>query len=73
MNENHILIINMEVNGLAEKSGLKVGDQILSINNIEAGKGDNCEVVRLFGEIDGKSTQNEVTVKRDNEILKFKL
>ncbi|MHC1774918.1 MAG: PDZ domain-containing protein [Lentimicrobium sp.] len=73
MNDNHILVINMEVNGPAEKAGLKVGDQILSINNIEADKGDNCEVVRLFGDIDGKSTQNDVVVKRNNEILKFKL
>lgn len=73
MDNNNILVINLEVNSPAEKAGIKIGDQILSINNIEADKGDNCEVVRLLSEIDGKSTRNEVTIKRDNEILKFRL
>jgi C-terminal processing protease CtpA/Prc len=73
MDENIIMVINMEVDGPAEKAGLKVGDQILSINNIKADEEDNCEVVKLFSEIYGNSTHNEVTVKRGNEILKFKL
>jgi len=73
MDGNTILVINMEVNGPAEKAGLKVGDQILSINNMDADKRDNCEVVRMISEIDGKSTQNEVTIKRGNEIMKFTL
>jgi len=73
MNDNNILVINLEVDGQAEKAGLKVGDQILSINNIKANEGDNCEVVKLISEIDGNSTQNEVTVKRGNEIMKFTL
>jgi hypothetical protein len=73
MNDNKILIINMDLNGLAEQAGLKIGDQILSINNIETDTGDNCEVVRLFAEIDGKPTGNKVTIKRNNEILNFEL
>ncbi|NTW26385.1 MAG: PDZ domain-containing protein, partial [Lentimicrobium sp.] len=65
--------INLTVNGLAEKAGLKVGDQIISIDNIKANEGDNCEVVRLISELDGKSMQHNLIIKRGTETLSFQL
>jgi len=55
----------------AEKAGLKVGDKIISINNISAETGDICEIEKIFRKLDGKSTNNKIIVRRGNDILSF--
>jgi hypothetical protein len=57
----------------AEKAGLKVGDKIISINNISAETGDICEIEKIFSRLDGKNTNNKIIVRRGNEILNFTL
>ena len=66
-----ILIINLTINSPAEKAGLKIGDQLIKINNTVANQGNNCETLKLFSKIDGTSSDNEITVQRGNDILKF--
>ena len=66
-----ILIINLTMNSPAEKAGLKIGDQLIKINNTVAKQGNNCETLKLFSKIDGTGSDNEITVKRGDETLKF--
>lgn len=70
---NGICIQNIFVNSIAEKAGLKVGDQIVSINSIKSDPSNNCDIVELFSNLDGRSINNEIVIKRGNEILKFVL
>jgi hypothetical protein len=66
-------IQNILVNSPAERAGLKVGDKIISINNISTDNYDKCEVEKIYGNLDGNLTNNEIIVKRGNELLKFVL
>ncbi len=64
-------IMNLYVNSIAEKAGLKIGDEIISINNIRIDEGDPCEIERIYSRLDGNKVDNEIIVKRGEEILKF--
>ncbi|MFH1120226.1 MAG: PDZ domain-containing protein [Bacteroidota bacterium] len=64
-------IMNIYVNSIAEKAGLKIGDEIISINNIRIDEGDPCEIERIYNDLDGNIVDNEIIVKRGEEILKF--
>ena len=66
-----ILIMNITMDSPAEKAGLKIGDQLIKINNTVAKQGNNCEMLKLFSKIDGTGSDNEITVKRGDETLKF--
>ncbi len=72
-NDNKIIVFVIQANSLAEKAGLKVGDQIVSIDDIKANEGDNCEAVRLISELDGKSLSHNIIIKRGTETLSFRL
>ncbi len=69
--DNTFTIAVLKVNSPAEKAGLKVGDQILSINNIKTDVDNNCEIINLLNGLDGSLTNNEVIVRRNNETLTF--
>ena len=71
--ENLISVAVLQVNSPAEKAGLKVGDQVLSINNIKSDPNNNCEIVKIFSELDSNNSNNEVVIKRGDETLKFVL
>lgn len=71
MESEKILIMNITMNSPAEKAGLKFGDQLIGINNTMVNHGTNCETLKLFSMIDGNDCNNEITVKRDGETLKF--
>ncbi|MGV8964274.1 MAG: PDZ domain-containing protein [Candidatus Saccharimonadaceae bacterium] len=73
LNNNKLTVAVLQVNSPAEKSGLKIGDQILSINSIIANESNNCEVEKLLKELDGSINNNEIVVKRGNETLKLTL
>jgi len=64
-------IMNLYVNSIAEKAGLKIGDEIISINNIRMDEGDPCEIEKIYNRLDGNRLDNEIIVKRGEEILKF--
>ena len=66
-----ILIMNLTMNSPAEKAGLRIGDQLIKINNTKANQGANCETLKVFNKIDGNGSDNEITIKRGDETLKF--
>jgi hypothetical protein len=66
-----LIVVNMVAGSLAEKAGMKIGDQIVSINNIRVDEINPCETYRTFEELGCESTGNEIIVKRRSEILKF--
>jgi len=66
-----LIVVNMVAGSLAEKAGIKIGDQILSINNIRVDEINPCETYRTFEELSCESTGNEMVVRREGEILKF--
>lgn len=71
--ENIITITVLQINSPAEKAGMRIGDQVLSINNIITNSENNCDVIKQLTELDGNLTNYQIIVKRDNEILKFVL
>jgi predicted aspartyl protease len=66
-------IQNIVVDSPAEKAGLKVGDRIISINHILSDSGDKCEIEKIYRDLDGTRTNNEIVVMRGSEVLKFVL
>lgn len=66
-----LIVVNMAAGSPAEKVGLKIGDQILSINNIRVDEINPCETYRTFEELSCESTGNVIIVKREGEIFKF--
>ena len=66
-----LIVVNMVAGSPAEKVGLKIGDQILSINNIRVDEINPCETYRTFEELSCESTGNVIIVKREGEIFKF--
>ena len=66
-----LIVVNMVAGSPAEKVGLKIGDQIVSINNIRVDEINPCETYRTFEELSCESTGNVIIVKREGEIFKF--
>lgn len=64
----------LEINALqlgspAERSGLKIGDRILSFNGIKSKNGENCDILHQIGEIEKTGKEIEIIVARGNETL----
>jgi hypothetical protein len=64
-------IQNILVGSPAERAGLKIGDEIVSINSISTDNYDKCEIEKIYSNIDGNLTNNEIIVKRGDELLTF--
>lgn len=71
-NLKHELIIQaMVVGSIAEVAGLKIGDEIISVNGLRVDSANICEIDNLYKNIDSAPTNNEIILKRGSEILKF--
>lgn len=68
-----IKVINLTADLNAEKSGIQIGDEILSINDISVDQEDKCSVLEKFEAMEWKSHTNVVTVKRNENVLKFEI
>jgi len=68
---NSFIIQALSIESPATEAGLKIGDQIISINGLRVDSVDICEIDNLFKDLDSNSSNNEITVKRGDEILKF--
>jgi predicted aspartyl protease len=66
-----VTIAIIRANSFAEKAGLKIYDEIISINGLRVDSLDICEIDELFKNLDRDSTNNEIMLKRGDEILKF--
>ena len=71
MENKKLIVVNMFAGSQAEKAGLKIGDQIVSINNIRVDEINPCKTFRTFEELSCESTGNVIIVKREGEIFKF--
>lgn len=68
-----VIVTIIKADSFAEKTGLKINDEILSINGLRVDSVDICEIDNLFKDLDSNSSNNEITVKRGDEILLFVL
>jgi predicted aspartyl protease len=71
VSDGNIEINSLQVGSPAEKTGLKIGDHIISINNIKAENGSNCEIIKTFSNAFHDENNNEIIIKRGEEILRF--
>lgn len=72
-NDQRIIISSLELNAIAEKIGLQIYDEILSINEIQTDQEDKCSVLEKFEAMEWKSQTNIITVKRNDKVLKFEI
>jgi predicted aspartyl protease len=71
--DGDIVINSLQLNSAAEKAGLKIGDRILSINDIKTKNGENCKIIQQLREIEMTDMHMEIIVRRGNETLTFLL
>jgi len=68
---NGIIVGAIRTGSPADIAKLKIGDQIISINNIEVNENDNCEVINIINMRNTNTTLLEMVVKRGRETLKL--
>jgi hypothetical protein len=73
LNNEEIIVVNIEKGSVAEKAGIKIGDHLISINDLLVDETASCETFRALQTIKFKPFDNEVTVRRNGEIIKFRL
>lgn len=66
-----VIVIVIKVDSFAEKAGLEINDEIISINGISIDASDPCKVDEVFNLMAGKENENTMIVKRGNETLTF--
>ena len=71
--DGSIRVINLTAGLNAEKAGLQIGDEILSINDIKTDQEDKCSVLEKFDAMEWKTQTNVITVKRNEKVLKFEI
>jgi hypothetical protein len=71
MDGNKVIVIVIKSNSFAEKAGLKINDEIISINGISLDASDPCKVDEIFNQMASKENGNRINVKRGNETLTF--
>lgn len=71
-NLNHEYIIQtLVVGSIAENAGLKIGDEVISINGLRVDSVNSCEIDNLYKDNSSELIINEVVLKRGDETLKF--
>lgn len=73
MKNRGFCVQNIFANSPAEQVGIKVGDEIISINEINSDKYSPCEISEVMANIKNQENGNIVTVKRGTETLSFRL
>lgn len=63
----------LQVNSPASRAGLKVGDQIISINGITPDQSNMCEYIKIISELDGSLTNYEAIILRNNNRIQITL
>ena len=66
-----VIVIVIKVDSFAEKAGLKINDEIISINGIPIDASDPCKVDEIFNLMADKENAKTMIVKRGNETLTF--
>ncbi|MBL7903740.1 MAG: PDZ domain-containing protein [Bacteroidales bacterium] len=72
-NNESIIVTSIKMNSIASTKGIQIGDEILSINDISVDQEDKCSVLEKFEAMEWKSHTNVVTVKRNENVLKFEI
>lgn len=73
LDNKEIIVVNIEAGSNAEKAGIKIGDQIVSIDEIQIDEIASCETFRALQTTKFKSSDNEVAVRRNGEVIKLRL
>ena len=68
---NKVIVIVIKANSFAEKAGLNVDDEIMSINGIPIDASDPCKVDEIFNLMANKENESTMVVKRGNDTLTF--
>ena len=68
-----VTVIVIKANSFAENAGLKVNDEIISINGVSLDASDPCKVDEVFNLMADKENKNTMIVKRGKESLTFML
>jgi hypothetical protein len=66
-----IIVSAIKTGSQAEMAKLKIGDQIISINNIKVNENNKCDVINLINMRNTNNTILEIVVRRDGETLKL--
>lgn len=68
--DNKIMITALKINAPAIKNGLRIGDEVLQVNNIKI-DGELCEIINNIKKTYDNNTI--IVVKRDNNLIDIKL